>query len=216
MMIKVLLVDDHDLVRKGIKRLLDDIKDIDVVAEAGTGEQAVRIAKEHKPDVILMDVSMPGIGGLEATRKIKKSCPDIKIIAVTIHDNDPFPVRLLEAGALGYLTKGCDIDNIANAIRSVHKGNRFLSPEIAQALALTFLPGGDKSPFDQLSQREMQVMMMVTEGQCIRDISDQLCLSPKTISTYRYRLYEKLQVVNDVELTHLAIRYGIIDESRLQ
>ncbi len=215
-MIKVLLVDDHDLVRKGIKRLLDDVDDINVIAEAGTGEQAIRIVKELKPDVVLMDVSMPGIGGLEATRKINKSCPETKIIAVTIHDNDPFPVRLLEAGALGYLTKGCDIDNIVDAIRSVYKGNRFLSPEIAQALALTFLPGGNKSPFDQLSQREMQVMIMVTEGKCIRDISEQLCLSPKTISTYRYRLYEKLRVENDVELTHLAIPHGIIEEPRLQ
>lgn len=215
-MITVLLVDDHVLVRKGIKRLLDDVDDINVIAEAGTGEQAIRIVKELKPDVVLMDVSMPGIGGLEATRKINKSCPETKVIAVTIHDSDPFPVRLLEAGALGYLTKGCDIGNIVDAIRSVYKGNRFLSPEIAQALALTFLPGGDKSPFDQLSQREMQVMMMVTEGKCIRDISEQLCLSPKTISTYRYRLYEKLKVENDVELTHLAIRHGIIEEPHLQ
>lgn len=215
-MIKVLLVDDHDLVRTGIKRLLDDVSDIEVVAEAGTGEQAVRIVRESKPDVVLMDVSMPGIGGLEATRKINKSCPDTKVIIVTIHDNDPFPVRLLEAGALGYLTKGCDIDNIVDAIRTVSKGKRYLSSEIAQVLALTFVPGGDKSPFDQLSQREMQVMLMVTEGKCIRDISDQLCLSPKTISTYRYRLYEKLKVVNDVELTHMAIRHGIIEEPTLQ
>ncbi|MDH5470197.1 MAG: response regulator, partial [Gammaproteobacteria bacterium] len=117
-MINVMLVDDHGLVRTGIKRLLRDVSGIDVVAEAESGEQAIRQVRKEKPDVILMDVSMPGIGGLEATRKISQVVPGIKIIAVTIHDDDPFPARLLEAGASGYLTKGCDVQEIVNAIRS--------------------------------------------------------------------------------------------------
>jgi len=162
-----------------------------------------------------MDIKMPGIGGLEATRKITKSSPDTRVVAVTIYDNDPFPLRLLEAGAIGYLTKGCDVNDIIDAIKSVHMGKRYLSPEIAQKLALTFLPGGDPSPFEALSQREMQVMIMITQGKSIRDISGYLCLSPKTVSTYRYRLHDKLGVDNDVEMTHLAFRHGVIEEVAL-
>lgn len=212
-MINVMLVDDHDLVRKGIRRLLDDASGIKVVAEAVDGEQAIRQVRRKKPDVILMDVSMPGIGGLEATRKITSSLPDMKIIAVTIHDDDPFPARLLEAGAAGYITKGCDIDEIINAIQSVHMGNQYITPVVAQKLALSFVNNGNKSVIDELTQREMQVMLMIVRGEKNKVISAKLCLSPKTTSTYRYRLFEKLGVENDVELTRFAIRHGLIKEN---
>ncbi len=210
-MIRVLLVDDHELVRTGIKRILDDSKGIQVIAEASTGEEAIARVREHQPDVVLMDVNMPGIGGLEATRKIIQSYPDLRVIVVTIHVDEPYPTRLLEAGASGYLTKGCAVEEIVNAINIVHTGERYIGADIARQLALSMLPGGERSPFDKLSQREMQVMLMVTQGHNIQEISDKLCLSPKTISTYRYRLYEKLSVDNDVELTHLAMRHGMIE-----
>ncbi len=210
-MIRVLLVDDHELVRTGIKRILDDTRGISVIAEASTGEEAIQQVREHKPDVVLMDVNMPGIGGLEATRKIIQSYPDLRVIVVTIHVDEPYPTRLLEAGASGYLTKGCAVDEIVSAIKVVHQGERYIGADIARQLALSMLPGGERSPFDKLSQREMQVMLMVTQGHKIQDISDKLCLSPKTVSTYRYRLYEKLGVGNDVELTHLAMRHGMIE-----
>lgn len=210
-MIRVLLVDDHELVRTGIRRILDDTRGIRVIAEASTGEEAVHQVREHQPDVVLMDVNMPGIGGLEATRKIMQSYPDLRVIVVTIHVDEPYPTRLLEAGASGYLTKGCAVDEIVNAIKMVHQGDRYIGADIARQLALSMLPGGERSPFDKLSQREMQVMLMVTQGHNIQDISDKLCLSPKTVSTYRYRLYEKLGVDNDVELTHLAMRHGMIE-----
>jgi len=210
-MITVLLVDDHELVRTGIRRLLEDNNDIKVVGEAENGEEAFIEAKKHKPAVVLMDVNMPGIGGLEATRKLRKLDPNLKIIVVTIHAEEPFPTRLLEAGASGYLTKDCGIKEIVNAIRTVHKGERYLGANIAQQMALTMMPGSNQSPFQALSQREMQVMMMVTQGQNVQQISDKLCLSPKTISTYRHRLFEKLSVENDVELTRLAIRHGMIE-----
>lgn len=212
-MISTMLVDDHDLVRSGIRRLLEDVCDIRVTAEAENGEQAIRLVRRQVPDVILMDVSMPGIGGLEATRKITRSLPDIKIIVVSIHDDDPFPTRLLEAGASGYITKGCSVDEIVTAIRSVHRGEQYLSPCIARKLALSFVHNRDKSPFDELTQRETQVMLMVVNGETNKRISQQLCLSPKTTSTYRYRLFEKLGVENDVELTRYAIRHGIIKEN---
>jgi two-component system invasion response regulator UvrY len=212
-MINTMLVDDHDLVRSGIRRLLDDFPDIRITAEAQSGEQAIRLVRRQAPDVVLMDLSMPGIGGLEATRKITRSLPEIKIIVVSIHDDDPFPARLLEAGASGYITKGCSVDEIVTAIRLVHQGQQYLTPGIAQKLALSYVHNRDKSPFDELTQRETQVMLMVVSGETNKQISEQLCLSPKTTSTYRYRLFEKLGVGNDVELTRFAIRHGLIKEN---
>ena len=212
-MINVMLVDDHDLVRKGIKRLLDDTQGIKVIAEATDGEQAISQVRKQKPDVILMDISMPGIGGLEATRKITRGSPGMKVIAVTVHDDDPFPARLLEAGAAGYITKGCDIDEIIAAIKSVYSGNQYITPGVAQKLALSLVNNRGKSLLEELTQREVQVMLMVVKGQSNREISEKLCLSPKTTSTYRGRLFEKLGVGNDVELTRFAIRHGMIKEN---
>lgn len=212
-MINVMLVDDHDLVRNGIRRLLDDVSGIKVVAEAVSGEQAVKQVRNKQPDVILMDVSMPGIGGLEATRKIMQTLPDVKIIAVTIHDDEPFPARLLEAGASGYLTKGCDVREIIKAIKSVFSGEQYITQNVAHKLALSFVNNRDKTPLEELTQRETQVMLMVVAGQSNKAISERLCLSPKTTSTYRYRIFEKLGIENDVELTRFAIRHGLIKEN---
>lgn len=214
LMITVLLVDDHQLVRSGIRRILDDVEGIRVVGEAASGEEALKLVKECAPEVVLMDVNMPGIGGLEATRKLLRVDEQLRIIALTVHVDEPYPSRLLEAGALGYLTKGCDEAEIVRAIQTVYRGDRYIGADIARQMVISGLEGKQKNPFDKLSQREVQVMMMITQGNKLQDISDKLCLSPKTVSTYRYRLYEKLGVENDVELTHLAIRHGMID--RLQ
>ncbi len=210
-MIKVLLVDDHELVRAGISRLLSDIPGIKVIAEAQSGEEAVKIAREKKPNVVIMDVKMPGIGGLEATKKLLRNDSHIKIIALTVCNIDPFPTKLLQAGASGYLTKGAMIEEMVMAIKTVHAGKRYISPEIAQLLALKNLEEQTDSPLDLLSERELQVMMMITRGEKVQSISEKLCVSPKTINSYRYRIYEKLNVESDVELTHLAIRHGVLD-----
>ncbi len=215
-MIKVLLVDDHDLIRTGIKRLLTDESAIKVVGEAESGETAITLARQATPNVVLMDVKMPGIGGLEATRKLLRIDPDIKILILTSCDEDPFPSRLLQAGAAGYLTKGCGVDEMIQAIKAVNVGQRYISPVIAQQLALKHLSDEDASPFDSLSERELQVMIMITSGQKVTDISDKLHLSPKTVNSYRYRLFEKLNINTDVELTHLAIRYGLLDTENQQ
>lgn len=209
--IDVLIVDDHDLVRAGIKHMLSDADGIRVIGEASTGEAAVRMTRELSPDVVLMDVKMPGIGGLEATRKLLRILPNIKVLVVTVCDDDLFPSRLLQAGAVGYLTKGASMDEMLQAIRTVHAGQRYISPEIAKLLALKHLVDDHDSPFDALSERELQVMLMITEGMKVQDIAEKLCLSPKTVNSYRYRIFEKLDVKNDVELTHLAIRYNILD-----
>jgi two-component system invasion response regulator UvrY len=159
-----------------------------------------------------MDVSMPGIGGLEATRKLAMSLPDARVIVLSAQTAEPFPMRLLEAGASGYLTKDTAEDEIIIAIRRVHAGERYIAADIARQLAMQAVSRSPGSPFDQLSSREMQVMIMATGGHSVQDISDSLHLSPKTVSTYRSRLFEKLGVSNDVELTRLALRYGVIDE----
>lgn len=210
-MIKVLLVDDHELVRIGIRRLLQDINGIKVVGEAHTGEDAIRLAKDLIPDVVLMDVQMPGIGGLEATRKMIRHNPDIKILALTVCDDEPYPSRLLQAGAAGYITKGCSSDEMIRAIRTVHAGQRYISSEIAQQLALKRFTKAEESPLDILSERELQIMLMITSGQKVQDISTKLCLSPKTVNSYRYRIFEKLSINSDVELTLLAIRLGLVE-----
>ncbi|WP_407290617.1 response regulator transcription factor GacA [Stutzerimonas zhaodongensis] len=211
-MIRVLVVDDHDLVRTGISRMLADIDGLQVVGQAESGEAAIKKSRELMPDVVLMDVKMPGIGGLEATRKLLRSHPDIKVIAVTICEEDPFPTRLLQAGAAGYLTKGAALDEMIQAIRMVFAGQRYISPQIAQQLALkSFQPKVNGSPFDLLSEREIQIALMIANCQKVQTISDKLCLSPKTVNTYRYRIYEKLSITSDVELALLAVRHGMVD-----
>lgn len=212
-MITVLVVDDHELIRAGIERLLADAPGIRVIGGVASGELALKFAKEKSPQVVLMDVKMPGIGGLEATRRLIRQHPDIKVIVLTVYEGEPFPSKLLKAGALGYLTKGAEVEEMINAIRAVHSGKRYLGPAIAQQLALRSLNMNDedKSPFDSLSERELEVLMLITAGKKVQAISEKLCLSPKTINTYRYRLYEKLNVTTDVELTHFALRHGLLE-----
>jgi len=154
---------------------------------------------------------MPGIGGFEATRKLLRLNPDIKILIVTICDNEIYPSRLLQIGASGYLTKGSSMNEMIQAIKAVHAGQRYISPEIASKLAFRHVSDTEETPFDSLSERELQVMLMITKGAKVQVIADQLCLSPKTVNSYRYRIFEKLSVQNDVELTLLAIRHGLIE-----
>jgi len=212
--IQVIVVDDHDLVRMGLVRLLGDADGIEVIKEGASGEDAIRLAKEHEPDVIMMDVRMPGIGGIEATRKIHRQFPDIRIIAVTACGDDPFPARLLQAGAAGYLTKGASSEEMVLAVRTVVAGQKYLAPNVAQKLALQNVGAGG-SPFSELSDREMQIATMICSCKKVQEISDKLCLSPKTVNTYRYRIFDKLSISSDVELTHLAIRHGILEPNEM-
>ncbi len=207
----MLVVDDHDLVRMGISRMLGDVPGLTVVGEADCGESAIEQARKLKPDVILMDVRMPGIGGLEATRKLMQHDKHLKVIAVTVCDEEPFPTRLIQAGAAGYVTKGAALDEMVTAIRKVHGGQRYISPDIAQLLVTRLYDPVSESPFDSLSEREMQIALMIVSCEKVQSISDKLCLSPKTVNTYRYRIFEKLGIQSDVELTLLAVRHGMID-----
>lgn len=214
LLIKLLLVDDHDLVRTAIARMLSDISDLQVLGQASSGEQAYSMLADLEPHVVLMDIRMPGIGGLEATRKIKQRFPQVKVLALSAYADDPFPTRLLQAGASGYLTKGSCIEETVRAIRLVAAGKHYLSPDIAQQMALKpFDNNQHNCPFEQLSDREMQVSLMIANGQKIQSISDLLCVSPKTVNTYRYRIFDKLNIENDVELALLAVRHNLVENS---
>lgn len=210
-MIRVLIVDDHQLVRMGTSRLLADVGDVEVVGQAGSGEEAIELVRHLKPDVVLMDVQMPGIGGLEATRRCLRVHPDIKVIAVSMYEDEPYPSKLLNVGAQGYVTKRAAIDEMVRAIKKVVAGQRYVSAEIAQQMALKPFSESEASPFEILSNREMQITLMIVEGTKVPRISQSLSLSPKTVNSYRYRIFEKLDLSNDVGLTKLAIKHGIIN-----
>lgn len=210
-MIKVMIVDDHRLVRKGISSLLANASDISVVGEAESGEEAIRAVKEYQPHVILMDLQMQGIGGLEATKKLLRSFPHLKILVVTVCENDIFPSRLLDAGASGYVTKNASTEEIILAIREVYQGKCYICASIAQKLAVhRYARSEKKTILDTLSSRELQILVTIAQGKKTPTIAKTLHLSPKTINTYRYRLFEKLGIKNDVELTHIALQNNLL------
>lgn len=213
MSIKILVVDDHDLVRMGIARMLEDVEDFEVVGDAKTGEEALKICRKQQPDVVLMDVKMPGMGGLEATRKLLAVDPSIKVIAVTACDDDLYPERLMKAGALGYITKGAEVEEMITAINSVCKGRPYMSNSVAQQLALKKFSGNNEgaSPFESLSERELQTAVMIVNGSKVQEVADTFCVSPKTVNSYRYRIFDKLGVHSDVELALLAVRHNILE-----
>lgn len=210
-MITVLLVDDHDIVRLGVKKLLEEVKDINVLGEAKSGEDALLFVQKQKPNVVLMDMSMPGIGGIEATRKLIRIAPGVKVLGLSGFDDDLFPSRLIQAGGCGYITKGASLNEMVKAIRTVYRGERYFSHEVAQKLAIRRLDIADKSPFEALSERELQVAMMVVAGLKAPVISQKLCIDGKTVNGYRYRVFKKLGIKGDVELTRLAISYGLVE-----
>ncbi|MDQ7073719.1 MAG: response regulator [Gammaproteobacteria bacterium] len=211
-MITLLIIDDHELIREGIRRLLEDQAHISVLAQAASGEEAIRLAAELKPEIILMDISMPGIGGLEATHRLLQMNPKQKIIIVTAHTADPFPKVLLRAGAVGYISKNSGLSEMQTAIEAIHQGKSYISPDIAQKLAIAALNPSSETPFDRLSQRELQIIMLISQGLRTQDIAKRLCLSPKTISTYRSRLMDKLSVPSVVELMKLAEQHGLNEQ----
>ncbi len=209
-MIRLMVVDDHELVRIGLRHILADYPSIHIAGEAPDGETAIRLNRELKPDVVLLDVCLPGLSGFEVTSRLKQASPELGIIILTVHEQAPYPAQLLEAGASGYLTKGCPATELVQAINSVARGGRHIGTKVAQEMALQMLPGGKSSPFDELSAREMEVMLMLADGRKIADIADIMHLSPKTVATYKYRIFDKLNTRSDVHMTRMALRYGIV------
>ena len=209
-MIKAILVEDHELVRAGIREMLEGAKGIQIVEEAATGNEGINLVRDLHPNVVVLDFRLPDITGLEVTSKMLRIDSELKILIVTSATNDLVPFRLLEAGAQGYLTKDATKDELIRSIKAVNAGQRIISPEIASRLALSKINFKTNAAFNSLSDREMEVMMMVIKGVLVKDIADKLYLSPKTVHSYRSRIFDKLNVKNDVALTLLALRHGII------
>lgn len=213
--IRVLIADDHAIVREGIRQLLGAENDMQVVGEASDGLEALEMAKALKPDVILLDIAMPGVSGLEAVSLIKDTVPQTEIVVLTMHSKDTFVHRVLDCGALGYVLKASPINDVIQAVRSAQRGEYFLSSKIKAEVVNAYLDSRKKAPavkgYDLLSEREQQVFRLVAEGNSTNKIADVLCVSPKTVEKHRSNIMKKLGLKDRLELVKMAIRIGIID-----
>jgi len=213
--IRVLIVDDHAIVRAGVRLLLQAEPDIEVVGEAGDGQAAIARTKSLAPDVVLMDLSMPGISGLEATREIKRLCPQVLVLALTVHRSDDYFFRMLEAGASGYILKGANPADLLTAVRAVHAGYVFLHPSMARKLVSDYLrrvsAGEERASYDGLTDREREVLRLVAVGQTTGEIAEALVVSPHTVQCHRRAIMKKLNLHDRVELVKYAIRRGLIE-----
>ncbi|MDH3237696.1 MAG: response regulator transcription factor [Deltaproteobacteria bacterium] len=211
-MIRVLLADDHSIVRAGLRRLVEDAGDMVVVAEAADGREAIKKVRECPPDVAVIDLSMPGMDGLEVVGRLLSHDPKLPVLILTMHEEEQYVVRAIEAGAMGYVTKRSAAEQLLQAIRKVHAGGRFLSESASEALATRMAKGAAaRSPLDTLSTREIQVLRGLALGKSNREIAETYHISTKTIDTYRARLLRKLNLRNNAELTRFAIQNGIVE-----
>ena len=213
MTIRVFMVDDHALVRAGMRMILSGETDIEVIGEAESGEVALPLIRKLKPDVVLCDLHLPGVSGLEVTERLVKG-GHAKVIVVSVLEDGPMPRKLIEAGASGYVGKAGDSTELVRAVRDVARGKRFLANGIAQKLALSGL-GGDASPFDELSPRELEIAMLLVQGLRQEEIARRLNLSPKTINTHKSRLFAKLGIDDSIALARMASQYGLVDPSQV-
>ncbi|NLB58894.1 MAG: response regulator [Gammaproteobacteria bacterium] len=213
MTIRVFMVDDHALVRTGLRMILAGEADIEIVGEADSGEDALPRIRQLKPDVVLCDLHLPGVSGLEVTERIVRGDYGSRVIVVSVLEDGPMPKRLIEAGASGYVGKGGDASELVRAVRTVASGKRYLASTIAQNMALSGLDGED-SPFDALTAREMEIAMLLIQGLRQEQIAQRLSLSAKTINTHKTRLFDKLQITDMIALARMASQYGVIDPAQ--
>jgi two-component system invasion response regulator UvrY len=210
-MIRVMLVDDHAVVRTGFRLLLQSVPDISVIGEAESGEVASQRYAELTPDVVVMDLAMPGMGGLEALKRIRARYPQARVLALSAHDDPVHARRALQEGALGFLSKRSAPETLIEAVTTVAAGRRYIDASLAQKLALADIEGGTKSPIERLSEREFEVFIRLASGATVQKIADDLKLSSSTVGTHLYNIKQKLDVVNQSELTLIAIRHGLIE-----
>lgn len=210
MTIRIFLVDDHALVRTGMRMILSGETDIDVVGEAESGEDALPQIRKLKPDVVLCDLHLPGISGLEVTERIVKGDHGTRVIVVSVLEDGPIPKRVIAAGASGYVGKGGNSDELLSAVREVARGKRYLASGVAQNLALAGI-SGNSTPFDTLSPRELEVAMLLLQGLRQEEIAKKLSLSAKTVNTHKSRMFEKLEIQDNITLARLAQQYGLSD-----
>lgn len=210
-MIQILIADDHRLVREGIRRILEEEQDFRVVAEASDGLEALEKARETNPDVILLDIMMPNLDGVETTRRLaKKRKPPARIVILTMYADEHYAARLLRMGASGYVVKDSAPTELVEAVRAVCRGERYISASLRDALAIRFIEGMDREPLDSLSDREFQVLRRLASGATNREIAQELSLSVKTVDAHRLNLLAKLKLRNNAELTKFAVQNGIV------
>ena len=209
--IRVFMVDDHALVRTGLRMILSAETDIEILGEAESGEEALPQIRRLKPDVVLCDLNLPGISGLEVTERVVRGDYGTKVIAVSVLEDGPMPRRLLEAGASGYVGKACDAAELLRAVRDVSRGKKYLASAIAQGMALSAMSGNDASPFDALTPRELEVALLLNQGMRQEAIAKRLSLSAKTVNTHKSRLFEKLAIRDSIALARLVSQYGLVD-----
>jgi len=210
-MIKILIADDHPIVRAGLKQILAEASDIEVTAEAGDGHDLLRLIRKGGIDVVLLDITMPGLTGLDALKQIKLENPDLPILVLSMHPEDQYGIRVLKAGAGGYLMKSAAPDQLVGAIRKVYRGGKYVSPALAEKMAFGLQTGASGLPHEVLSDREYQVLCMIASGKTVKEIAAELALSEKTVSTYRARILEKMNMKTNSELTHYAIKLDLVD-----
>jgi two-component system invasion response regulator UvrY len=211
-MIKVLLADDHRIVREGLRRVLEDSNEIKVIAEAADGETAFDQAMDKKPDVAVIDISMPGMDGLEVVTRMSSYCPDIPVLILTMHDEEQYVIRAIEAGAMGYVTKQSAPEQLVAAVKKINAGGRYLTEKASEALALRVIRGNKrKSLTESLSMRELQVLRKLAIGDTNREIATSYNISVKTVDTYRARILKKLNIRNNTELSRYAIQNKLVE-----
>ena len=210
---RVLIADDHALVREGARQAIDGLPDAEVVALAEDGESALRLAQQHRPDVLLLDISMPGLTGIDVIPLLKRACPQTRIVVLSIHQKELFVQQALSAGALGYVLKTAPISDVIDAVRAVAKGHYFLSAKIEAAVVSGYVNKPDAVPhgYGSLTDREQQVFRLVVQGRSNRQVGELLALSPRTVEKHRAAILHKLDVRDTVEMVRYAVRLGIID-----
>lgn len=209
-MIRVLLADDHTIFRQGVVRLLKDVSTLEVVAEASTGPETLSAALEHEPDVVLLDISMPGRGASETLQELKRRVPKARVLMLTAQPEDHYAIRLLKQGASGYITKDTPVDEMLAAVKKVAQGGRYITAELAERIAFSIGPEAELKPHHQLSDREYQVLVLICSGKTPTQIADELNLSVKTISTYRSRILVKMGFKNNAEMLVYGVREGLV------
>lgn len=211
-MIKALLADDHSIVREGLRRVLEDSGEIKVIAEASDGRTAFDQAMDKKPDVAVIDISMPGMDGLEVVARMKSSCPDVPVLILTMHEEEQYVVRAIEAGAMGYVTKQSAPEQLVEAVKKIHSGGRYLTEKASEALALRVIMGNKSlSLTESLSMRELQVLRKLAMGGTNREIAETYNISIKTVDTYRARILQKLNLRNNAELSRFAFQNKLVE-----
>ena len=210
-MIKIIIADDHPIVRAGMKQIISEASDMKVADEAGDGRQLLHKIRTENFDVVILDITMPHIDGLDVLKQLKIEKPKLPIIILSIHPESQYALRVLKAGAAGYVTKTSAPEELIGAIRKVHRGGKYISPSIAETLAFQLESDFEEMPHEALSDREYQVLCMLASGKTVTEIADELALSVKTVSTYRSRILEKMNMKNNAELIHYAVQNKLVD-----